>query len=169
MLTKIQMAADPPSKDVRELLSSAVTHVKAGDLDDALTTLKELLERDPKNEIALGLLAAIWCDLGLVQKGTQGLKELLARDPGNPLARIQLGLTQRADGKPELALATWKQGVEAGDIGALYWSAVVKYENGAAEEALKMLTRAAALTGPAHPLHQAVQQLLALVESSRRS
>jgi len=34
------MAADPPSKDVRELLSSAVTHVKAGDLDDALTTLK---------------------------------------------------------------------------------------------------------------------------------
>src|SRR6266851_2513475 len=163
------MAADPPSKEVRELLSSAVTHVKAGDLDDALTTLKELLERDPKNEIALGLLAAIWCDLGLVQKGTQGLKELLARDPGNPLARIQLGLTQRADGKPELALATWKQGVEAGDIGALYWSAVVKYENGAAEEALKMLTRAAALTGPAHPLHQAVQQLLALVESSRRS
>src|SRR6266508_3232742 len=82
---------------------------------------------------------------------------------------IQLGLTQRADGKPELALATWKQGVETGDIGALYWSAVVKYESGGAEEALKLLTRAAALTGPAHPLHQAVQQLLVLVESSRRS
>ena len=163
------MAADLRSRGVRELLSLAVAHVKAGDLDDALTTLKEQLESDPKNEIALGLLAAIWCDLGLAQKGAQAFKDLLARDPGNPLARIQLGLTQRADGKPELALATWKQGVEAGDIGALYWSAVVKYENGAAEDALSLLTRAAALTGPTHPLHQAVQQLLVLVENSRRS
>ena len=167
MLTKIQMAADPPSKDVRELLSSAVTHVKAGDLDDALTTLKKLLERDPKNEIALALLAAIWCDLGLHGRGVEGFRKLLGRNPDNPLTRIQLGLAQRAAGQRDLALATWQPGVEADEVAALYWGGLVHYESGAPDEARKMLARAAEVTGPNHPLYPAVRELLALVEGAR--
>ena len=151
------------------MLSSAVTHVKAGDLDDALTALKELLERDPKNEIALGLLAAIWCDLGLHERGAEGFGKLLGRNPDNPLTRIHLGLAQRAAGQRDLALATWKPGVEAKEAAALYWSGLVHYENGAPDEAREMLALAATVMGPDHPLYPAVRELLALVEGARPS
>ncbi len=157
------------SKDVSELLSSAVAHVKAGNLDEAMAALKNLLDRDPENEVALGLLAAIWCDLGLHGRGAEGFRKLLGRNPDNPLTRIQLGLAQRAAGQRDLALATWQPGVEAKEVAALYWSGLVHYENGAPDEAREMLARAAEVTGPNHPLYPAVRELLALVEGARPS
>ncbi len=152
--------------DVREQLSSAVSHLKAGNLEEAIVALKNLLDRDPENEVAQGLLAAIRCDLGLHERGAEGFSKLLERNPGNPLTRIQLGLAQRAAGQRDLALATWKPGVEAKEAAALYWSGLVHYENGAPEEARKMLASAAAVTGPDHPFYPAVQRLLALLEGS---
>jgi tetratricopeptide (TPR) repeat protein len=157
------------SNDVRELLSSALAHVKAGDLDEAMAALKDLLDRDPENEVALGLLAALWCDLGMHERGAEGFGKLLGRNPGNPLTRIQLGLSQRAAGRRDLALATWKPAVEADEVAALYWSGLVHYENGALDEARRVLARAAAVTGPDHPFYPAVQRLLTLVESARPS
>jgi predicted Zn-dependent protease len=87
--------------DVREALSRAAASAKSEDFAGAIAHLKELLAVEPDHEIANGMLAGIYAQIGMPERATEHFQRVLAINPQNPLARLQLEQLQQTGGTPE--------------------------------------------------------------------
>lgn len=151
-----------PVSDRTALLRSATDAAKRGELDAAIVQLKSLLDLDPKNEVALGMLAAIYAQIGLRDKAAEYFQRTLQVNPRNSLARFQLGLMQLADQKPEEALETWKLSLaDPGEFMAHFHSGLALLALKRPGEARGLFEQAARHMPADHPLRGQLQQLLA--------
>jgi Tfp pilus assembly protein PilF len=120
-----------------------------------------LLEIDGHNEVANGLMAAIYAELKLPALAADYYGRVLSIHPQNALARFQLGLLQLQTNEPEAALATWHDCLEnPDDYLAHFHSAVALLQLQRADEARSLLAVAAARMPPEHSLHSSLQSLL---------
>jgi predicted Zn-dependent protease len=87
--------------DVREALSRAAASAKSEDFAGAIAHLQELLAVEPDHEIANGMLAGIYAQIGMPERATEHFQRVLAINPQNPLARLQLEQLQQTVGTPE--------------------------------------------------------------------
>ena len=77
-----------------------------------ITALKELLEKDPKNVMALARLGDFYFDAGMFDKSAAYYEEALEISPDNVNVRTDLGTCLRNLGKPEEAMRHFETAVE---------------------------------------------------------
>lgn len=87
-----------------ELLAKAIGAHQAGDLPTAEQLYKAVLQNEPSNCQALGLLGAILVERGQVDDGVRLLKRSLTLDPNQPGALTNLGNALRRQRKLDAAL-----------------------------------------------------------------
>lgn len=146
-------------------LDAATRAAKAGDKEEAITQLKQLLDADPRHELANGMLASIYAELGLTDQATHYFQTLLRHHPANVLARFQLGVLLLTAGNPQETIETLQPMLSLED------DFLAHFHSGLAFDALRQPARARALFQQAakrmpasHPLHDNLQALLKATE-----
>lgn len=153
--------SDSPQSDIQQLARASQT-VKNGDFETAIVQLKGLLMEYPRHELATGMLAAIYLQIGMHQKASNCYRKLLALNPENPLARFQLGMTRLGQGMPAEAIDTWQPllGIE-GEFMAHFHSGLALLQLERRDEAHAMLVQAGQTMPGDHPLYPELVRLLA--------
>ena len=145
----------------REGLRLALACVETQDYDSAIAHLDAVLSVDSRDEVALGMLAAIHAEAGRPAQAIEFFLRVLDVNPANPLARFQLGLLQYSTQQPEQALATWQPALaHEQDFMAHFHSAAVLMQLGRVDEARPLLETAAVRMPSDHALYPALQELM---------
>ena len=163
-------AGSRPQFDVRQALSRAAACAKRGDLEAAMTHLKELLAAQPDNELGNGMLAGIYAQLNMPERATACYEHVLAVNPRNVLARFHLGLLQLNSGKPGEAVATLRPNLDDNtEFLAHFYSAVALLELQQVEPARELLERAEQRMPRNHDLYPQLQTLLQPLRGGNRA
>lgn len=150
-----------PSSQERELLGLAAACARRGDFESAIVHLKRLLAADPRQEIALGMLAGIYAELKMADRAADLYRQVLAVNPRNPLARFQLGLLQFTEGRPREAVDTLHPAlVDESDFLAHLYSGLALRQLGLTGEARPLLEVAAQRMPVDHALYPKLRELL---------
>ena len=140
---------DPADASLRTLIEA----VRAGRFEPAIEGLKTFLSVQPRNEIATGLLAASYFQIGLLDRAQALYERVLELNPLNALARFQLGMTQLSLRAPRAALTTWEPLLETqNEFMARFHSALAHLELGERGPARTLLDEAAKNMPASHPL-----------------
>lgn len=132
------------SMHINELLSKAAEHAKQGQFDKAIVTLKELLERSPKHEIATGMLGGMYAQIGMHQRAVVFFDKALSINSNNHLALLHLGMSQIELQNTVQAVDTLKPLLALeGDFAAHYFSGIAYMRLGRNDDALAMFRQAA--------------------------
>lgn len=151
--------------EVRERLSEATLAAKSGDFEQAILQLKSILAKASGNEVAWGMLAATYAQIGMTERALDGYARVLEINPDNTLARFQLGLTLLMASRPQEALDAWQRCLTDDDFMAHFHSGLALLQLGKPAEAQPLLRTAAQRAPKGHPLQPEIQRLLASVNS----
>lgn len=145
----------------QELLQLATTSTKEGDFEHALIHLKTLIATNPKHEIALGMLAAVYAELKMIDHAVDHYRRVLGVNPENPLARLQLGILQLAAKRPQDVLETWKPTLkDTDDFLGHYYSGLALLQLERSTEARTMLEESARRMPEDHVLYPQLKEML---------
>jgi tetratricopeptide (TPR) repeat protein len=144
---------------MQRALAPLVAAMQKKDYETAIPGLKDYLSTYPGHEIATGLLAAAYFQLGLPQRARELYEQLLARFPTNALARFQLGLLHLSQ-DPQAALDVWQPllGREE-DFMAHFHAALAHLQLRETDRALPLLEHAGKYMPATHPLWAQLQHL----------
>lgn len=146
-------------QSIKEALAPLIEAVRAGNYDVAIAGLKAILQAHPGHEIATGLLAASYFQIGLRDQARVLYEQLVAEHPANALARFQLGLLRSSD-DPRAALSIWEPLLEADEeFMAHFHSALAHIQLGDPAAAEALLEHAARYMPASHPLREQLNQL----------
>ncbi|HEY6927795.1 MAG TPA: hypothetical protein VI653_30245, partial [Steroidobacteraceae bacterium] len=81
-----------PMFDVDEYLHLAIHASSVGNHHACMGYLKEVLQQQPANALALHLLATEHAEIGLYERAIKGMRAALAIDTGLEMVRLQLGM-----------------------------------------------------------------------------
>ncbi|MGF7175140.1 tetratricopeptide repeat protein [Azospirillum doebereinerae] len=90
-------AVRPPRPDTESLLSGALSHHRAGRLDEAETAYRAVIEADPNHADALHLLGLLYHQCGHQADAERLIADALRREPDFPTAWNHLGLIHEAE------------------------------------------------------------------------
>lgn len=148
------MISAPQPPHLTNLLAEAVELVKEGNLDSAIAILRDILGQDSNHELALGILASIYLQIGMNVQAIDLYNALLAVNPENTLARFQLGMAQFTLGQSTMALKTWEAMLTLpNEFMAHFHSALALIDLGNHQQALELLIQAGANMPQSHPLY----------------
>ena len=157
---------NPPSPSGHELLIEATALVKTGEFDVAIEKLKELIDAHPTHEIALGMLAGIYAQIGMHDRAIAYFERVLDINPENPLARLQMGLCQLSSGQPADALDTWKPALaDSEDFLARFHSGLALLQLKRPAEARQLLEEAQRRMPKNHALYPQLAEIMAAFPS----
>jgi tetratricopeptide (TPR) repeat protein len=145
---------------IRQALGRAAACAKRGELEAAMDHAHAVLALDPRNEIALGMLAGVYVQLHMRERAGTYLRQVLEINPRNTLARHQLGLLQLEGGQPQAAIDTWAASLDDDDFVAHFHTAVALLELRRASEARPLLEHCAPRIPRNHDLYPRLQELL---------
>lgn len=149
-------------------LADATEQAREGNLEEAISSLKIILEHRPDHEIALGLLASIYLQISMNEQAICCFHTLLKESPDNPLARFQLGMAQLTLGHPETALETWAPMLKLeNEFMANFHSALALLELDRPQEALDRLDDAGRHMPSSHPLYPQLLELHAQLTAQK--
>lgn len=147
-----------------ELIASASEAAKTGKIDEAITSLKRLLDQQPDHELGIGMLASLYAEIGMLDRAESFFEKALSINNSNPLARLHLGATQMQSGKKEQALSTLKPLLEDDkDFLAHFYSGTILADLNKNEKARIMFTTSAQRMPGNHPLQGKLQEQLKAV------
>jgi tetratricopeptide (TPR) repeat protein len=92
--------------DIETALRAAVEAMRQDNVEAGILALKTILNLAPRHELANGMLASIYAQLGMRDAAVSKYQTTLAINPANHLARFQLGTLQLDAGQPSEALQT---------------------------------------------------------------
>jgi len=150
-------------------LQPLIEALKQRHFDRAILGLKQFLSSHPDHELALGMLASAYVEIGMREAAQERYERLLEKYPGNTLARFQLGLLH-LDTQPAQALSVWEPllAVEQ-EFMAHFHSALANVQLGNLPAARPLLEHAARYMPPDHPLRDQLVQLRARLGASTSS
>jgi tetratricopeptide (TPR) repeat protein len=145
---------------MRQELEKLTGLVRARRYDLAISELREFLVRYPDNEVATGLLAATYFEIGLAEKAAAGYERTIELNPANALARFQLGLVKLSQGANQAALYTWAPlTADPQEFMASFHSALACIQLGDEPRAREFLEVAGANMPVGHPLFPQLKSL----------
>ena len=151
--------------DPQALLREAAAAVGQRDFEQALLRLKRLVALDSHHELAIGMLAAVYAELGMPERAIEYFGRVLTLNPANPLARLQLGLLQSSLGRTQQALDTWTPGLkDPNDFAVHFQSGVVMLQLKRPVEARALLATAEQRMPADHPLRASLRELLGRID-----
>lgn len=123
-----------------DALQKAVSALRASDNEMAMETLKQLLADIPGHELASGMLASIYAEIGMVDEAIGLYQGVIAQHPDNHLARVQWGQLLFNRGQSIEALDVWEPVRAASDdYMAHFLSALAMIKLGRLDEARDLL------------------------------
>jgi len=151
----------PTSQSLHPELQSAVTATRERRYEDALLHLKSIVADRPQDEIALGMLASVYSDLGMKDRAREYYDQVLTTNPQNPLARQQRGLLEFEAGQLESALEIWRPLLETEhDFVAHFYCALASMQLGRLDGVRGLLDTARERMPSDHPFQQEAEKLL---------
>lgn len=149
------------SNSVEREIGLAASAVRAGDSGEALTHLKTALLTEPDNELALGMSASIYAELGMDDRACDTFRKVLTINPANALAQFQLGLIEFRRGALTQALEIWQTPEPASnDFMLRFYSGLALAQLGRSEEAHALFIEASKHVPNDHPIRPELQSLL---------
>jgi tetratricopeptide (TPR) repeat protein len=146
-------------QSARDQLAQLTQAVRDGRYDAAIGGLKKFLEVHREHEVATGLLAAAYFEIGMVAEARALYERLLEAHPGNPLARLQLGLACLGT-DARRALEVWQPLLEVEEeFLAHFHAALAHLQLGDRSAARALLEHAAKYMPAEHPLRPQLDQL----------
>ena len=143
-----------PDTLLKQNLAEATEYAKNKEYDKAILSLKQLLDKDQEHEIAMGMLAAIYLQIGMHERAENFYRQLLQINPGNPLARFQLGMSKFNQGAIEQALLTWEPMLDLeNEFMAHYYSGLALLHLDEKDKAMRMFEHARRHVPDSHPLY----------------
>jgi Tfp pilus assembly protein PilF len=88
-------------------MQAAISHYRAGSLEEARALFERVLRMEPKHPDALHLLGMLWCARGDSRKGVQLIRRAIAFSPKFHDALSNLGCVLQSLGRDEEALASF--------------------------------------------------------------
>lgn len=141
----------------KELLSRASEFMKQKDYASTISLLKK---SETKSDILLGLLAAAYAEIGMIEEAEASLLRLLAFHPDNHLARFQLGVLLYQRDEVDDALKIMHDLADHSlDTAATFFLAQSYYEQGNFDNAVSYIKQLRNRIEPAHPLSAKVDAL----------
>ena len=133
--------------------------------ESALVSLKKIIRDQPENEVALGMLASAYAELGMRERARQQFDELLKVNPRNPLARFQRGMMDFEEGSLESALEIWQPLLaDENDFMGHFYSALALTQLERPDEVRDLLATARERMPPNHPLVPETTRLMDSIE-----
>jgi tetratricopeptide (TPR) repeat protein len=155
----LMQTAQMPAK--HELLIQATRCVQHGEFEQAIVLLKSLIQKEPRHELAIGMLGGVYAQIKMHDCAVDYFREVLAINPDNALARFQLGLSLLTLGRPQEAITAWKPLLaNANDYLAHFYSALALFQVGRPSEAKPLLNTAAARMPKNHEAYPKLLDLL---------
>lgn len=140
--------------DLMVELECATKQVRNEDFAAAIESLKGILDQDSQHEIATGMLASIYLQIGHVDAAIKLYETLLMLNPENPLARFQLGLARLNNGEATAAIDVWAPMLDTeNEFMANFHSALAFVQLGRNQDAIARLTHASQHMPTSHPLY----------------
>jgi tetratricopeptide (TPR) repeat protein len=100
-------------KNVAQLMETATAQHRAGKLAEAERVYNEILQIDQSHTGALGLLGALYIQLGQFGRAVTTLERALEADPSNPDTLNNLGCLWMRQNRPDAAKANFEKAVRA--------------------------------------------------------
>jgi Tfp pilus assembly protein PilF len=164
------MPTTPIQNQKHAQLTMAAQCVEKGDFEGALVQLKALVEAQPRHELAIGMLAGIYAQIGMHDRAIRHFNRVLEINPGNALARFQLGLSQLTSAQQAAAVETWKPALRnRDDFLSRFYSALALMQTNRIEEAGTLLREAEKLMPRNHALYPQLLTLLASINQPEKS
>ncbi len=139
--------------------------MKAGDWEEAILQLKELVAIDSSHELANGMLASVYAQIGLTDKAADLFRQALRINPNNVLATYQMGLVLLTAGRHQEALDAFRPMLrDENDFLAHFHSALALIGLQRSAEARTLLLHSQKNMPSAHPLHEHLQKLLSATD-----
>lgn len=150
---------DLAAESLRAELAPLVDAVRRADYGSAIAGLNGFLAAHPEHEVATGLLAAVYFQLGMHDRARVLYEQLVAKHPANALARFQLGVLRLSD-NPREALALWQPLLDVKEeFMAHFHSALAHLQLQDLAAAKPLLDHAAIYMPQSHPLRQQLEHL----------
>lgn len=144
----------------RQRLKPILELMKAENYESAIPLLKEFVAEFPANEVALGMLAAAYQQLGMAGSSRQLFQQILAQNERNALARFQLGMTYFQERSWVEALEIWEPLVDSGeDFAATFYSGICHANLGKRDSAIKLFKASSNKMPRNHPLFQQLEKI----------
>jgi len=153
------MAHQLSKSEELNLLQQATEFGKKREFDGAIETLKKLIAHAPKHELALGMLASLYAEIGMRDRAIEIYQNILGFNAANPLARFQLGLVQLNNGQPQQALDTWAPALSNEDFMLHYHSGLALKALNRSDEARQMFDHANKTMPANHALYAQLQEI----------
>ena len=156
-----------PNQSPHPKLQQATTAMREERYEDALINLKLILNDRPHDEIALGMLASAYAELGMKNQARDRFDQILSFNPENPLARYQRGLLDFEDKQFQSALEIWQPMLDdPGDFMGHFHSALALMQLLQPEAAKPLLTTAMDRMPVNHPLQPETARLLDILRAN---
>ena len=112
-VTQFETALEKEPKAAEPLVALARSYLALEQPEKAEARLRQLLEGNPLNVVAMNLLAEVYLSTGQAPRAREQYEAAIRTAPGSPLAYQRLAQLQSADGQVEAAMETLQSGVEA--------------------------------------------------------
>ncbi|WP_237057185.1 tetratricopeptide repeat protein [Microbulbifer sediminum] len=153
------MSANNDSEQ-RQRLKPILELMKAENYESAIPLLKEFVGEFPANEVALGMLAAAYQQLGMTDSSRELFQQILAQNERNALARFHLGMTYFQERSWTEALKIWEPLVDSGeDFAATFYSGICQANLGNKNLAIELLKASGHNMPRNHPLFQQLEKI----------
>jgi len=151
----------PPGQSVHPEMQRAVTATRERRYDAALIHLKSIVADRPQDQVALGMLASVYADLGMQDQAREYYDRILTINPENPLARHQRGILEFEAGQLESALEIWQPLLETEhDFMAHFYSALALMQLNRLDGVRDLLETALERMPTDHPLRPESEKLI---------
>ncbi len=144
----------------REQLKQYINLIKNKQFELAMSGLKEYLQEFPTNEVARGMLASLYFQIGMHDRAIPEFETILEQNPDNALARFQLGMTRYTRGELEKSIDCWLPLTEVEDdfMGSFH-SALAYVDLQQAPMARPLVEKCVKVMPKNHPLYPRLLQL----------
>ena len=159
------MPNTPSQAEKDAQLTAAARSTEQGDFEGAMTQLKALIGAQPRHELAIGMLAGVYAQIGMHDRAIEHFREVLAINPDNALARFQLGLSQLTSAQAAEAIETWKPALKSrDDFLSRFYSGLALMQLYQPDEARTLLREAEKRMPKDHILYPQLIKLLASLD-----
>ncbi|MCU7919019.1 MAG: tetratricopeptide repeat protein [Candidatus Thiodiazotropha sp. (ex Epidulcina cf. delphinae)] len=136
--------------------------------DEAISLLKDLINKTPYNAEALYLLGALHAEIGMYDRAKEEISKALEYEPNLVPARFQLGLLHLTSGNVDLAEKTWSDLEELGekDCFFLFKRGLLSLAQDRFDSCIEDLSRGIALNSFNEPLNKDMSRIIEAAEKT---
>jgi len=147
LLSQAQVQEQAQVKEMEGVFKEAVEKIQQGDYDGAITFLKDVMARNPKNSNAFYLIGMSYARKKMYREAIEALTQVTQLAPRFPPAYFELGVCYQQQNDPEKALEYYQKNLDLDpkNVDSAYNSGLILFGLNRADEALMRFEMALSL------------------------